>query len=57
MIYYFGLNFIVYVASGILIGLAFNPIAMHFYLEHYSFSKKEIEEDKIDTFSYYGPWN
>ena len=30
---------------------------MHFYLEHYSPDKKEIEVDAIDTWSYYGNWN
>jgi sphingolipid delta-4 desaturase len=49
--YFFGVNSLIYLLLGTLLGLGFHPISGHFIAEHYVFIKG------YETYSYYGPLN
>jgi len=51
IVYFFGVQAMIYLVSGTLLGLGLHPAAGHFIAEHYEFIRGQ------ETYSYYGPLN
>jgi sphingolipid delta-4 desaturase len=51
MIYFLGINPVIYLAVSVLLGGSLHPMAGHFIAEHY------VTAPGQETYSYYGPLN